>query len=135
MGVGMKIMTKEIEKLLVERKNILDQLAEIKQGYEDMKKRILTPKLLAKVEAIESECKSTSEGAEVNLSELESKIKDGVIALGTSVKAEGYGHAVFVNGRKSWDTKSLEKRMKEEQYKWLENYLTVGEPSCTIRKA
>jgi len=128
-------MTKEIEKLLVERKNILDQLAEIKQGYEDMKKRILTPELLAEVEAIESECKAASEGAEVNLSELESKIKDGVIALGTSVKAEGYGHAVFVNGRKSWDTKSLEKRMKEEQYKWLENYLTVGEPSCTIRKA
>ena len=125
----------EIEKLLTERKLILDQLAEVKQGYEDMKKKILTPELLAEVEAIELECKSATEGAESNLSDIESKIKSGVIELGSSVKVEGSGHAVFVNGRKSWDTKALEKRMKEEQYSWLANYLEIGEPSCTIRKA
>lgn len=126
---------KQIELALIERSNVISQLAEINAGYDAMKYRILTPELQKELDDIEAERDIATAFANTKLEELETQIRVSVVALGESVKAEGYGHAVFVNGRKTWDTKSLEKRMKEPEYSWLKNYLDIGEPSCTIRKA
>jgi len=134
------ISSKEFSKQEVEEKlKLLDQkekqLDEIVQGYEDMKKRILTPELLTEVDAIESECKTATVDISSEIDDLRDEIKNSVIDLGETVKVAGVKQAVWNKPRSSWDTNSLEKRMKEEEYKWLENYLTKGEPSCTIRKA
>lgn len=126
---------KEIQELLEKRYNMLLQIQEIEAGYKSMIDKILTPELRAEIAEIEAEQETATKNYKEQLSKVEETIKDEIVSLQQSVKAPGFGHAVFMSGRKSWDTKALEKRMKEEQYKWLENYLTVGDSSCTIRKA
>lgn len=67
----------------------------------------MTPEIKAELEAIEAEFSDKSEGARLNIEELEAQIKHYVIEHGASVKGE-FLHAVYSKPRVSWDTKILD---------------------------
>lgn len=126
---------KEIQELLEKRYNMLLQIQEIEAGYKSMIDKILTPELRAEIAEIEAEQETATKNYKEQLENMETSIRDGVVALKKSVKAKGFGMGVFNKGSAKWDTDGLQKRMLEAQYEWLKNYFDPGKPYCTIRKA
>ncbi len=68
---------------------------------------IYTAEIKARMAEIEAEYATKIEGVTANIAALEAEIKQAVIAHGASIKGS-FIHAVFVKGRVSWDTKSLD---------------------------
>ena len=66
------------------------------------------------------------------IEELEEQIKKAVLEAGKSVKG-GSHHAVFTNGRVTWETKGLDGLIVA--FPDLEKFRKVGQPSVSIRKS
>ena len=98
----------------VEIKQKLDKLAEF-QAQRDVAMlekqtlldEIYTVEIKARIAEIEAEFATKTEGVTENIAALEAEIKQAVVTHGASVKGSIF-HAVFVKGRVSWNTKSLD---------------------------
>ena len=115
----------------------LDELADFKAQVDALNLRkkaaideILTPELRAEIEGIELEYSAKSEGAQSNISELESAIKEMVIEHGMTVKGE-FIMAVRNKGRETWDSKKLSGYAAAHPE--IEQFKKVGNPTVSFR--
>jgi|APSaa5957512622_1039677.scaffolds.fasta_scaffold34448_3 hypothetical protein len=92
---------------------------------------VLTPEIMEQVRDIEAEFAGKAESVSENIAELTNEIKAAVISSGEKVKGD-YLQAVYVKGRKKWDTKGLEGYAKAHPE--VADFLTEGKPSVSIRK-
>jgi len=119
-------------------KQLLDTLAEY-QAQRDLIElnkqllidEILTPEIKARIHEIETEFADKINGVNNNIAELETVIKREVIEYGNSVKGV-HLHAIYNNGRITWDTKSLDGYVKAHPE--LLEFRKQGEPSVSIRR-
>ena len=120
-----------------EIKQKLEQLAEYaaqrdlaaldKQALID---QVYTPEIRAKIAEIEAEFESKTEAVRANLAALEAEVKAAVTAHGATVKGSVY-QAVYVKGRVSWDTKSLDGYAAAHPE--LAPFRKEGDPSVSLR--
>ena len=92
---------------------------------------ILTPEIKAQIADIEAEFSGKSETVDENIETITSEIKQAIIDTGESVKGD-YLHAIWVKGRVSWDTKSLDGYAVAHPE--LLELRKQGDPSVSIRK-
>ena len=92
---------------------------------------ILTPELQAQIAAVNLEFAGQAEALGANIAELETAVKTDVKNFGASFKGNGL-HAVYMNGRVSWDTKRLEGYAIAHPE--IAAFRNVGEPSVSIRR-
>ena len=116
---------------------ILEQLAEIRAQIDllnvDKKTAIdsiITDEQRAAIRDIEFEFGEKLESAQVNASELESKVKALVVEHGKSVKSSRL-QAVYMAGRVAWDTKAIDGYAINHPA--LFAFRKEGEPSVSIR--
>ena len=91
---------------------------------------VLTPEIKAKIAEIEAEFEPKLTSIQAHKSELETAIKQVVIAEGVTVKGD-YHQFVFTKGRVSWDTKSLDGYAAAHPE--LLQFKIVGDPSVSVR--
>ena len=116
----------------------LDELAEIKAAvdvtrldYEAKRAEILKA-VQAELEALEAEYTPLLEASAARASALEAEIKQDVLRHGDSVKG-GRLHAVYYQGRITWDTKSLDKYAAAHPE--VLKFRKQSEPSIQLRAA
>jgi hypothetical protein len=117
---------------------MLDQLSELyaqrdlsildKQRLIDA---ILTDEIKGKIAEVEMEFSGKSESVSEKIAELETQIKQAVVANGASVKGQ-FIHAVYAKGRVTWDSKQLDGLMIVIPE--LAQARKEGEPSVSLRK-
>jgi hypothetical protein len=120
-----------------EIKQKLDQLAEF-QAERDIamidKQRLIdevySAEIKKRVNEIEAEFEDKTESVVNNIAALEAEIKQAVKEHGASIKGTIY-HAIFVKGRVSWDTKSLDGY--STAHPELLTFRKEGDPSVSIR--
>jgi len=93
-----------------------------RQVYEDIAKRKAD---------IEAEFAGSRQAVEENIDRLKELIKANVKQVRQSVRGDFY-HAVYVNGRITWNTDKMEAWMHDHPF--LAEARKEGEPSVTIRK-
>jgi hypothetical protein len=116
--------------------DLLDQLAELRAAsdisrleYEAQRNIILQP-VQDELRALDSEFNPMFNTVAERISELETQVKELVLAGGESVKGANL-HAVYMRGRVSWETAKLEGFLVAHPE--LESLRKVGEPSVQIR--
>ena len=92
---------------------------------------ILTPDIKQQIADIETEFAGKSKAVDENINILTSEIKQLILTGGESVKGD-HLHAIWVSGRVSWDTKSLDGYAVAHPE--ILNLRKEGEPSVSIRK-
>ena len=119
-------------------KEMLDKLAEYQaqRTIAEMDKQalidsVLTPEIKAKLADIEAEFADKVGAVDQNINDLTAQVKQAVISDGQTVKGN-YLQAVYMKGRVSWDTKTLE-GLAIVMPKLLDAK-KEGEPSVSIRK-
>jgi hypothetical protein len=120
-------------------KKRLDDLADMKAGLDVIRLQmqelidsILTPEQKLQIAEIKDEFGEKTEAASLAVSKQESEIKEFVVLQGQSFKGERIS-AVYVNGRTSWDTESLDAIAATEEYAWISKFKKTGNPSVSIR--
>lgn len=93
---------------------------------------ILTPEIKAKIAEIEAEFEPKLSAIQSHKSELETAIKQVVIAEGATVKGD-YHQFVYTKGRVSWDTKALDGYAAAHPE--ILQFKIVGDPSVSVRAA
>lgn len=122
----------------MDAKEMLDRLAEYQaqRTIAEMDKQalidsVLTPEIKAKLADIEAEFADKVGAVDQNINDLTAQVKQAVISEGQTVKGN-YLQAVYMKGRVSWDTKTLEGLAivmpKLLDAKW------EGDPSVSIRR-
>jgi phage host-nuclease inhibitor protein Gam len=114
----------------------LDELAEVRVAVEvtrrdyEAKRAEIMKAVQEELAALEAEYTPLLETAAERVRALEVEIKDEVARHGASVKGRHF-HAVYVRGRVSWDTKSLDgyARVHPEVLAFRKE----GEPSISLR--
>lgn len=119
-------------------KNLLNELADYRAGQDaiNLEKQkiidtILTDEIKKQIADIEAEFAEKSVTVNEKAAEAEAAVKAAILELGSSVKAD-FLHAVWVKGRVSWDTKSLDGYAVAHPE--LLGFRKEGDPSVTIRK-
>ena len=122
----------------MDAKEMLDRLAEYQaqRTIAEMDKQalidsVLTPEIKAKLADIEAEFADKVGAVDQNINDLTAQVKQAVISEGQTVKGN-YLQAVYMKGRVSWDTKTLE-GLAIVMPKLLDAK-KEGEPSVSIRK-
>lgn len=122
----------------MDTKEMLDRLAEYQaqRTIAEMDKQalidsVLTPEIKAKLADIEAEFADKVGAVDQNINDLTARVKQAVISDGQTVKGN-YLQAVYMKGRVSWDTKTLE-GLAIAMPKLLDAK-KEGEPSVSIRK-
>ena len=100
--------------------------AEKKQLIDDL----IPTEIREQIAAIEAEYAERFMAADAAIGTLETEIKDGVKALGETVKGD-FLMAVWTKGRTSWDDKALSGYSKAHPE--ILEYRKQGEPSVSIR--
>jgi hypothetical protein len=120
-------------------KKRLDDLADMKAGLDVIRLQmqelidsILTPEQKLQIAEIKDEFGEKTEAASLAVLKQESEIKEFVVSQGQSFKGERIS-AVYVNGRTSWDTESLDAIAATEEYAWISKFKKTGNPSVSIR--
>lgn len=115
----------------------LDQLADmqaqltvINMQFDDLRKQILTPELLAQLEAIEAERKTASEAAQAGIDQLTAEIKEATKTYGATVKGS-HLQAVWSKPRVTWDSQKLDGF--SVAHPEILAFRKVGEPSVSIK--
>ena len=92
----------------------LDRIAEtqnhqtlLREQMTKLMEEAIPPEVKKRMDEISTEFGDQIRAASTNITELEAAVKDGVKALGQSVKGKTL-HAVYSKGRVSWDNKALE---------------------------
>ena len=96
----------EIVEMLEKLTEVEDLLAVTRLEYDEMKEKALTPKVRAELEAIEAEIQPRIDAGESLVRTIRLDIKEMVVRAGETIKG-GRMQAVYMNGRKSIDTKGL----------------------------
>jgi hypothetical protein len=120
----------EIVKLLEKLTEVEDLLAVTRLEYDELKDKALTPKVRAELEAIEAEMRPRIDNGESLVRTLKLDIKEMVIRAGATVKG-GRMQAVYMNGRKSIDTKGLEGYAVAHPE--VRAFITDNKPSVSFR--
>lgn len=111
-------------------KDMRAQADVIRLHFDDLRKSIMTPEILAQLDEIDAEYKTAAETLRDGIAELEAEIKTGVLATGETVKGNGI-MAVWNKGRESWDGKALSGY--SAAHPEILSFRKIGEPSVTIR--
>jgi hypothetical protein len=119
-------------------KELLDHLAELQaqRTLAELDKQVLidsvlTPEIKAKLSDIDAEFADKVEVVDARIAEATNNIKQAIIRLGETVKGE-HLQAVYMKGRVSWDTKTLDGLAIVMPQ--LNQARKEGEPSVSIRK-
>lgn len=119
-------------------KGWLDELAARKRECEVINNQkqeaidaVLTPEIRAALDEIDAQFAGQLAACWVAVSALEGDIKYGVAALGASVKGSAL-HAVYSQGRVTWDTRALDGYMVAHPE--LGEFRRRGKPSVSIRE-
>lgn len=122
----------------MDAKEMLDRLAEYQAqrtiaelDRQALIDSVLTPDIKAKLADIEAEFADKVGAVDQNINDLTAQVKQAVISEGQTVKGN-YLQAVYMKGRVSWDTKTLE-GLAIVMPKLLDAK-KEGEPSVSIRK-
>ena len=122
----------------MDAKEMLDRLAEYQaqRTIAEMDKQalvdsVLTPEIKAKLADIEAEFSDKVGAVDQNINDLTAQVKQAVISEGQTVKGN-YLQAVYMKGRVSWDTKTLE-GLAIVMPKLLDAK-KEGDPSVSIRR-
>jgi phage host-nuclease inhibitor protein Gam len=91
---------------------------------------VLTPEIKAKIAEIEAEFAPKLDAVAARKAELETAIKQVVIAEGVTVKGD-YHQFVYAKGRVSWDTKALDGYAAAHPE--ILQFKIVGDPSVSVR--
>lgn len=120
-------------------KKRLDDLADMKSALDvirlqmqELIDNVLTPEQKMQIAEIKDEFGEKMEAASLSIAKQESEIKEIVAAQGQSFKGERIS-AVYVKGRTSWDTESLDAISVTEEYAWISKFKKTGLPSVSIR--
>lgn len=92
---------------------------------------VIPPEIKAQLDEIEADRTAAIASLHAGITNLETKIKIGVLEAGESVKGT-YLHAVWSKGRVSWDTKALDGYAVAHPE--LIGFRKAGDPSVSIRK-
>jgi hypothetical protein len=118
-------------------KKLLNDLADYRAGRDaiNLQKQaiidtILTDEIKKQIADIEAEFAEKSVTVNEKIAEAEAAVKTAILEHGASVKSD-FLHAVWVKGRISWDTKSLDGYAVAHPE--LLGFRKEGEPSVTIR--
>ena len=111
----------------------LDQLADlqaqadvVRMKFNELRDQIMTPEIKAQLAEVDVEEATTLEAVRAGIDTLTAEVKDGVIAIGYSVKGK-YLQAVWSRGRPSYSEKA------KDGYLPVNVYRKEGEPSVSIR--
>ena len=122
-----------------EIKSKLDQLAEFKSQSDVVRleyKKLLDEAMPADVkkrlDELDAEFADKQMAVTHNIASLEEEIKQSVLEFGASVKGS-FLHAVYVKGRVSWDSKTLDKFVN--QYPEIGVARNEGNPSVSLRSS
>lgn len=121
----------EIESLLIERAKLNAEVAQFRNGYDLMRKKLIPEEIQKQLNEVDAEETQALNGLVVKLAELESSIKNETIALGETVSVKGVGQAVFNRGRVSWNTDGLDGLMVAVPQ--LAQFRKQGEPYITLK--
>jgi hypothetical protein len=96
----------------------------------DSKKAEILKKVQDELDALDAEYNPLFETADGNIHDLEVEIKNDVLLFGESIQA-GSVHAVFVQGRVSWDNDGMNRYA--EAHPEVLPFRRQGQPSVTLR--
>lgn len=120
-----------------EIRDLLDRLADLRVGQgaialqkQELINSILTDEIRAKLAEIDAEFADKVQTVGAAIAALEAEVKQAVIQNGESVKAT-FLHAVWMKGRTSWDTKSLDGFAAAHPE--ILAFRKEGEPTVSIR--
>jgi septation ring formation regulator EzrA len=123
---------------MMDTKDKLDRLAElqaqadvIRLHYDEIRDTIVPPEIKQQLIDLDAEYSTSIESLNEGIANLTSEIKQDILQNGGSVKGD-YLHAIWVKGRVSWDTKSLDGYALGHPE--LLALRKEGEPSVTIRQ-
>jgi len=116
--------------LLNEYSNILAGVDTLKMEKEKRYGMVITPEIKAQLENIDREIDPIIEKFNARAVELVDLIKAEVVAAGETVSGE-FHQAVYMKGRTSWDSKSLEGYAAAHPE--ILQFKTIGSPSVSIK--
>lgn len=112
---------------LAKLREILDEQL---QGYDAQREQILAP-VRAELDALNARMEEDTWKLQFQIGALEARIKDQVLGLGTSVKADQL-QAIYTKPRVTWDLRGLEGFMVAHPE--ISAFRKVGQPSVSFRK-
>lgn len=123
----------EVEAALVQRKALLDKVADLQDKYGELKSKILTPELQAELKSIDDECASSCASIFDEITAIEKTVESSVLQIGETVKVPDAGQAVWVKGRETVDMKMLKGYIISHPE--AEQLVKTGDPTVQFRKA
>lgn len=124
-------MTQEIQSKLDRLAEMQSQMDVINLHFDELRKSILTPEILAQLDELEAERKTAADVLSGGIASLTDEIKADVIQFGATVKS-AHLQAVFAKGRVSWDTKALDGYAAAHPE--IAAFRDIGKPSVSLRK-
>ena len=118
------------QELLDEYSNNLAGIDLLNGERQTMIDKVITPEIKAQLENIDREIDPIIEQFNTRAAELADLIKAEVIAAGETVSGE-FHQAVYMKGRTSWDSKSLEGFAAAHPE--ILQFKTIGSPSVSIK--
>ena len=95
----------------IEKLNRLESLQAqadvIRLRFQELREQIMTPEIKAALADVDAEEATTLESLNEGITSLTDEVKQAVLDAGETVKGDNL-QAVWVKGRVSWDTKSLD---------------------------
>ena len=119
-----------VQELLNEYSNNLAGIDLLNSERQAMIDKVITPEIKAKLAEIDEEIDPIIEKVNSRNQELIELIKAEVIAAGQTVAGD-YHQAVYMKGRTSWDSKSLEGFAAAHPE--ILQFKTIGSPSVSIK--
>ena len=119
-----------VQELLNEYSNNLAGIDLLNGNKQELIDKVIPPEIKAQLDEIEAEFTPVFANINTRNQELIDMIKAEVVAAGETVSGE-FHQAVFVRGRTSWDSKSLEGFAAAHPE--ILQFKTIGSPSVSIR--
>ena len=119
-----------VQELLNEYSNNLAGIDLLNGNKQELIDKVIPPEIKARLDEIEAEFTPVFANINTRNQELIDMIKAEVVAAGETVSGE-FHQAVFVRGRTSWDSKSLEGFAAAHPE--ILQFKTIGSPSVSIR--
>jgi hypothetical protein len=118
-------------------KNLLDEYSNnlagidlLNSNKQELIDKVIPPEIKARLDEIEAEFTPIFENINTRNQELIDMIKAEVVAAGETVSGE-FHQAVYMKGRTSWDSKSLEGFAAAHPE--ILQFKTIGSPSVSIK--
>ena len=109
---------------------MLSQHDVINMCFDDLREKILTPEISARLADIETERQTALDAVDDIVATLKAEVIAEVLQSGTSIKGR-FLHAVWAKGRTSWNSSGLDGYAIAHPE--IVAFRKVGEPSVSIR--